>query len=132
MAYATIADLQARTTRRLTEEEQSVAEALLEDAAAMIDAAAGDEGTNAGARRTVSCRMVLRALGDGGLSGVPIGATQGSMSAIGYNQQWTIPAGGATGELYLSKSDRTLLGLGNRIGSYSPVQALTPDGGLPS
>ena len=72
--------------------------------------------------------MVIRALGDGGdAGGVPMGATQGSMSALGYSQSWTIGSGGATGELYLGKTDRQILGLGNQIGSYSPVQELVPE-----
>ena len=47
------------------------------------------------------------------------------MSALGYSQTWTMP-GGSTGELYLGKADRQLLGLSNSIGSYSPVQELAP------
>mgnify|MGYP007022400899 CR=1 FL=1 len=49
--------------------------------------------------------------------------TQGSMAARGYSQSWTL-SGGATGELYLSKMEKQLLGKGNAIGSYSPVQEL--------
>jgi hypothetical protein len=48
------------------------------------------------------------------------------MSALGYSQSWTL-SGGATGELYLSKLEKSMLGLGtigNSIGSYSPVQEL--------
>ena len=48
----------------------------------------------------------------------------GSMSALGYSQSLTIGSGGASGELYLGKTDRQILGLGNQIGSYSPVQEL--------
>lgn len=126
MAYATIEDVQARMTRDLSADEQSVAAVLLEDAAVMIDAQA--PAASAAAKLTVSCRMVIRALGDGGISGVPMGASQGSMSGLGYSQSWTIGSGGSTGELYLSKADRLLLGTGNSIGSYSPVQELAPPG----
>lgn len=124
MAYATIEDLQARIIRTLTEDEQSVASALLEDAAIRIDAT----GTTAGddAKRVVSCRMVIRALGDDSGYGVPVGATQGSMAAGGYSQSWTMGTG-STGELYLGKEDRMLLGLGNRIGAYSPLEGMVPD-----
>ncbi len=55
-----------------------------------------------------------------------MGATQGSQSALGYSQSWTI-SGGASGELYLSKLEKQLLGCGNKIGSYSPVQELVPE-----
>ena len=57
-------------------------------------------------------------------SGVPLGATQGSMSALGYSSSWTVGSSGATGELYLGKLEKQLLGMGNKIGSYSPTQEL--------
>jgi hypothetical protein len=122
MAYATYSDVQARMNRTLSTSEQSICATLLDDAAVIIDAA----GTLATAdvKKVVSCRMVIRALGDGE-TGVPVGATQGSMSGLGYSQSWTISSG-STGELYLSKLDKQLLGLGNQIGSYSPTQELVP------
>lgn len=123
MSYATTADVQARMTRPLSETEQSVCAALLQDAAVIIDTAAPNAASDA--KLVVSCRMVIRALGDGGdAMGVPVGATQGNMSALGYSQGWTIGSGGSTGELYLGKLERQLLGVGNRIGSYSPAQEL--------
>ena len=124
MAYATVTDVQNRMTRDLSTDEQAVCGFLLDDAALMIDGV--NANASAAAKKTVSCRMVIRALGDGGSGGVPMGATQGSMSALGYSQSWTIGNGGSTGELYLSKADRLLLGAGNAIGSYSPVQELAP------
>lgn len=125
MAYATVADLQARMTRTLSAAEQNVAATLLDDAAVMIDAVAKE--ADAGAKKIVSCRMVTRALGDGSdSSSVPVGASQGSMSGLGYSQSWTIGSGGTTGEMYISKSDRSILRAGNAIGSYSPVQELVP------
>lgn len=124
-AYATIADVQARMTRDMSTDEETVCSTLLDDAAVIIDAAAPNASPDA--KKVVSCRMVIRALGDGGMSGVPMGATQGSMSALGYSQSWTIGSGGSTGELYLGKSERQILGVGNSIGSYSPVQELVPE-----
>ena len=122
--YATVADVEARMLRELSTDEESVCSTLLEDAAVMIDAAAPN--ASADAKKVVSCRMVIRALGDGSSAGVPMGATQGSMSGLGYSQSWTIGAGGGAGELYLGKADRQLLGCGNAIGSYSPTQELVP------
>ena len=122
-AYATVEDVEARMTRDLTTDEEAVCGKLLEDAKVIIDAAAPSASSDA--RKIVSCRMVIRALGDGNL-GVPAGATQGSMSGLGYSQSWTIGTGGAIGELYLGKLERQLLGLGNSIGSYSPTQELVP------
>lgn len=126
MAYATIADVQARMTRTLSESEQTMCTALLEDAAILIDAYNADACEVA--KQAVSCRMVIRAIGDGESIGVPIGSTQGSMSALGYSQSWTVGSGGGAGELYVSKSDRKMLGAGDKIGSYSPVEELAKGG----
>jgi len=122
MAYATVEELQARMQRELTETEQNICEELLEDAAVIIDAY--NENANADAKRLVSLRMVRRSIGDG-TADVPIGATQGSMSALGYSQSWTIGSG-TVGELYIGKEDKKLLGASNKIGSYSPTEALVP------
>lgn len=120
MAYATVEDVQARMTRELSEQEQAVATNLLDDAALMIDQYAKNaEEVN---KKVVSCRMVIRAIGDGSMS-VPVGATQGSMSGLGYSQSWTV-SNGSAGELYLSKGDKLLLGGSSKIGSYSPVEEL--------
>ena len=120
MAYATVTDLQGRMARTLSAAEMETAKALLCDAAVMIDAIAPKAKTEA--KRIVSCRMVSRALGDGTSYGVPTGATQGSMSGLGYSQSWTIGSGGTTGEMYFGKADRILLGCGNAIGSRSPIE----------
>ena len=123
--YASTADVQDRMAREMPENERAICQALLEDAAVMIDAYA--QTAAAEAKKVVSCRMVIRALGDNQSTGTPLGATQGSMSALGYSQSWTIGSGGSVGELYFSKSDRLLLGKGNAIGSYSPVQELAAE-----
>jgi hypothetical protein len=123
--YATPSDVQARMTRTMDADEQAVCQKLLEDAAVIIDAS--NVNATADAKLVVSCRMVIRALGDGESSGVPMGASQGSMSGLGYSQSWTIGTGGSVGELYLGKLERRLLGAGDRIGSYSPVQELAPE-----
>lgn len=124
-AYATAQDVQDRMTRTMSSAEQAVCQTLLEDAAVMIDVYNVD--ASADAKRVVSCRMVVRALGDGGDSGVPMGASQGSMSGLGYSQSWTMGSGGSVGELYLNKADRKTLGCGDKIGSYSPLQELVPE-----
>lgn len=121
MAYASVADVQARMTRQLSLPEQTIAETLLEDAAVIIDS--WNEKAGDSPKKIVSCNMVIRKLGDGEDSGIPIGATQGSMSGLGYSQSWTMGSG-STGELYLAKADKKLLGVCNQIGSYSPVEEL--------
>lgn len=121
MAYATVEDVQARMTRELSESEQAICSTMLDDAGVIIDSFNKDASEDA--KKIVSCRMVIRQLGDGTDSGVPIGATQGSMSGLGYSQSWTISSG-TVGEVYLSKLDKQLLGVGNKIGSYSPVEEI--------
>ena len=122
-AYATYSDVQARMMRTMSSAEQSVCTTLLDDAAVIIDAY--NAAAPADAKKVVSCRMVMRALGDGESSGVPMGATQGSMSGLGYAQSWTL-SNGSTGEVYLSKIEKKLLAVGDKIGSYSPVEELVP------
>lgn len=119
--YATVEEVQSRMTRTLSTTEQSVCEAMLGDAAAIIDAYNSEASEFA--KCVVSCRMVIRALGDGNSQGVPTGATQGSMSALGYSQSWTIGSG-AAGELYIGKLEKKILGTGDSIGSYSPTEDL--------
>lgn len=124
MAYAEVTDVQARMSNTMTTAEQEICSTLLDDAAVVIDTY--NENASAEAKKIVSCRMVIRAMGSGGDYATPVGATQGSMSALGYSQSWTIGSTGATGELYLEKLEKRLLGTGNRIGSYSPTQNLVP------
>lgn len=119
MSYATVQDVEARTGKTYSPSEQTVIEAQLADAGILIDSF--NEDASAESKLTVSCRMVIRTLNND--SSVPIGAMQGSMSGLGYSQTWTMGTG-ASGELYLSKQDKQLLGGGNSIGSYSPVQEL--------
>ena len=122
-AYATVADVQARILYTLSTAEQHVCSSLLDDAAVMIDAVA--PGAADDAKKLVSCRMVIRALPGGQGGGqLPVGVTQGSMSALGYQQTFTFGSGGGAGELYLGRQDLRQLGLGDRIGSYSPTENL--------
>jgi hypothetical protein len=121
MAYATYQDVEARLNRTFSSEEQAQCTTLLDDAAIIIDTYNAD--ADADNKKIVSCRMVMRVMGDGTDVSVPMGATQGSMSGLGYAQSWTI-SNGASGEIYLSKTDKQLLGYANKIGSYSPVQEL--------
>lgn len=121
MAYATAEDVQRRMVKPLSDVQTNVCIELLEDASVLIDAVAPTASEEA--KKAVSCSMVIRALGSQGEVGVPVGATQGSASALGYSQSWTI-ANGSTGELYLSRTEKRLLGVGNSIGSYSPVEEL--------
>ena len=122
MAYATIEDIEVRTGKTYTNAEKIQLAALLNDAGVLIDSYAPNAADDA--KRVVSCRMVIRAFATDEDVSYPLGATQGSMTAGPYTQSWTVGSGGGAGELYLGKADKQLLGGGNQIGSYSPVQEL--------
>lgn len=123
-AYATVDDVQSRMTRTLSEDERTVCSALLDDAAVIIDAY--NAKATEEVKKVVSCRMVIRALGDGDASSYPIGATQGSMSGLGYSQSWTVSSGGAVGEVYIGRLEKKLLGVGDQIGAFSAVERMVP------
>ena len=114
-SYATVEQVEAGF-RELTTAEEAKCQALIVEAGIMIDAVA----PNAAADRkcVVTCRMVRRALGGG--EDVPLGASQGTVSALGYSQTWSLGSGGASGELYIGKAERTLLGVANKIGATNP------------
>ncbi len=122
MQYAAIEDVVAGF-RELSAEEKVRCYTLLEEAALIIDA----YNANADARhkKLVSCRMVRRQLGDDGQSSgmFPTGASQGTVTALGYSQSWTM-SGGGVGELYLSKLEKKLLGVGDKIGARSPLEGM--------
>lgn len=124
MAYATIEDVTAGMMRDVSEDETRVLTQLLDEVAVLIDAY--NSKASVDAKNLVSVRVVRRQIGDGEGSGVPIGATQGTVSALGYSQTWTL-ASGSAGEAYLSKIDKALLGKDNAIGSRSPVEDLVPN-----
>ena len=121
MLYAEVQDVEAGF-RALSKEEQTRCVALLSEAAVIIDHYSPD--ADADTKRVVSCRMVRRPLGDGedGVS-FPMGATQGTATALGYSQSWTMGSG-SSGELYLSKLEKKLLGVGSKIGARSPLEDL--------
>lgn len=121
MIYTTV-DIVQSGFRELSESEKTICQELIEEAAAIIDSVAPN--ADADNKSIVSARMIRRALGDGSTTAYPLGATQGTMSALGYSQSWTMQ-GGSSGELYLGKTDKQLLGIGNRIGSHSPLEDLT-------
>lgn len=131
--YATVEDLEARW-RTLTADERDRAGVLLEDAAVRLDASCppSDPPTaqELAARKIVSCEMVKRAMASsaGGVSGV--GVTSIQQGAGPYQE--TVQFSNPTGDLYLSKSDRKLLGCGAQVAFTVPMandDVYTPWGG---
>ncbi|SDZ88134.1 Phage protein Gp19/Gp15/Gp42 [Lachnospiraceae bacterium NK3A20] len=122
-AYATVEEIENRF-RTLDEDEKERCEALLKDAAEIIDAFSGQDVPES-TKALVSRNMVIRAFGSGDID-VPIGATQATQTGLGYTSSVTFGSG-QSGELYLSKTDKKLLHIGNHIGSRSPVEFLSGD-----
>lgn len=108
MAYADVSDLESRW-RELTEEEQARAAVLLDDASAMLAASVevdeSDEQQMA-LLKIVTCNMVQRSMSTGGDM---YGVTQQSMTAGPYAQ--TFNYANPTGDLYITKSEKRLLGI---------------------
>ena len=112
MAYATVQDVQDRMSEVMTTAQQNICSKLLDDAAIVIDSF--NANATADAKKLVSIRMVQRSMSID--SDIPMGATQGSMSAMGYSQSWTMGSNTSVGELYLNRIEKKLLGYGNKIG----------------
>ena len=120
MRYAEVSDLEARW-RPLTDDEAARASVLLEDASALIRSLGEVDGTDpdhAGALCAVTCAVVQRAMSASATDAY--GVTQQSMTAGPYTQSWSYS--NPTGDLYLTKSERKMLGLtGGYIGSIRPM-----------
>lgn len=113
MAYATIADLESRW-RELSTDEETRATALLDDAATIIDAlvTVGDDKLEVA--KIVSCDMVTRAMSASAYD--MYGVSNSSMTAGSYTQSWTYS--NPSGDIYLTKLEKKLLGIGaSYIGS---------------
>ena len=119
-SYATVADVQAGLTRTLSTAEQTVCSQLLEEAAIIIDAYNVEAESDK--KKVVSCRMVRRAIGDGG-GNIPMGATQASQSGLGYSESFTFGSGSA-GEVYLSKLEKKILGVSDKIGAQKTLDGV--------
>lgn len=116
MTYATVEDIEVRTQKTFNEAEREACEKLLEDVAVVIDCY--NKAASEDVKKLVSCNIVNRLMTTS-MSDVPIGANQGSISALGYSQSWTV-SNGSVGEIYLTKLDKKLLGVGNHIGVSNP------------
>ena len=125
MRFAEVSDVEARW-RPLTDAEAAKCAALLDDASALIASLVDVESRDEGFRelaRMAACSMVQRAMSTAAADGY--GVTQQSMTAGPYTQSWSY--GGQTGDLYLTKSERRMLGVKARGRSLHP--SLRPMGG---
>ena len=104
MAYANISDIEARW-RVLSTDEAARANALLEDAATILDGLADTEKIEPNLLCQVSCNMVIRAMSTQDL----FGASSSTITAGAYSQ--TVSYAVPSGDLYLTKTERRLLGV---------------------
>lgn len=119
MAYADVSDIEARW-RELTDEEQARAAVLLDDASTMLAALVTVDDSDqrqAAALKMVACNMVVRVMSAG--TSAVFGAVGGSMTGGPYSQSWTYEA--PTGDMYLTKAEKALLGVSAMIvGTIAP------------
>ena len=117
--FADVSDLQARW-RTLSDEESAVAEQLLQDASAMVASQVDVTGRDtyfSELLKIAVCAMVRRAMSASAMD--LFGATQQSITAGPYTQQATYD--GPSGELYLTKGEKRMLGIGGgEIGTIPP------------
>lgn len=120
MAFATVADLEARLGRTLTEDERAQASVLLEDAAAMLTALVAidpDNETQTVNLKSVNSAMVSRAMLSGANGAYGVTDATATMGPFSQRLAFSNP----TGDLYVTKAERTLLGIGRAvIGSIRP------------
>lgn len=116
MAFATVADLEARW-RSLTEAEEAQASVLLDDAAAYLQALVevdSDDEIQAANLKMVSCNMVKRAMSSSASDA--FGVTNATATMGPFSQQ--VAYANPSGDMYVSKSERAILGIGTAtIGS---------------
>lgn len=118
MAYADASDIEARW-RALSADEETRADALLDDASAILNKLVKvDESDTEQAEllKIVCCDMVIRSLS----STAGAGIDQSSMTAGPYSQSFHFV--NPSGDLYLTKMEKRLLGIATGyIGSIQPM-----------
>ena len=118
MVFAEVSDVEARW-RELTQDEQARASVLIVDASAMLAALVDVDGTDeeqAALLKSTCCSMVVRAMS--ATAADSYGATQMSMTAGVYTQSWTY--NNPTGDLYLTRLEKKLLGIGSGRFGWAP------------
>lgn len=119
MGFAEVHDIEARW-RALTVEETARADALIADASAILESlvsVVGEDERQAELLKTVCCSMVIRAMS--ATAADSYGATQMSMTAGAYSQSWTYS--NPTGDLYLTRLEKRLLGIGVGLIGWAPL-----------
>ena len=116
MAFATVADLEARW-RDLSDAEEAQASVLLDDAAAYLQALVEvdpDNEVQAANLKMVSCNMVKRAMSSSASDAFGVTNATATMGPFSQKVAYANPSG----DMYVSKSERAILGIGTAtIGS---------------
>ena len=130
MAFATYEDVEGRW-RTLTADEQVRATTLLEDASTilsgMVDVDEGD-AQQAAALKLVSCNMVICSMVASASSAFGVDELQATMGPFGQTAHFANP----NGDMYLTKLDKKLLGIGGGKGrilhpAYGPLCGYAPE-----
>lgn len=130
MAFATYEDVEGRW-RTLTAEEQTRATALLDDAATILSGMVTVDDCDvhqAAALNLVSCNMVIRSMVASASSAFGVDELQATMGPFGQTAHFANP----NGDMYLTKLDKKLLGIGGGKGrilrpAYGPLRGHTPE-----
>ena len=128
MAYADVSDLEVRW-RTLTDDEQERAEALLDDASAMLDAYITVDETDEQQMKLlkiVVCNIVERAMSTAADDGDLFGVTQQSITAGPYAK--TFSYANPTGDLYITKAEKRLLGISGTGKGRTIMYGMAGDG----
>ena len=105
MAFATVADLEARW-RTLTSEEQALAATLLDDAAVKLSEwVIEDDELQAAKLKIVSCDMVKRAMIASTSSAFGVEQLDATMGPMSQTAHFVNP----NGDLYVSKQEKRML-----------------------
>jgi len=121
MAYATIDDIEVRW-HPLNDDELTRATALLDDASVMLTALVRVDDSDeqqAEVLRKVTCNMVIRAMVAYASSAFGIDQVQATMGPFAQSTHFSNP----TGDLYLTKFEKQLLGI---IGKGGKGRVLYP------
>ena len=114
MAFATFEDVEARW-RPLTADEQKRVDELLGDAAtilARLVVVDDDDRNQAAALKLVSCNMVIRSMVAASSSAFGVDELRASMGPFDQTAHFANP----NGDMYLTKLDKKLLGVGGGKG----------------
>lgn len=122
MAFADVSDIESRW-RELSTDEEARAATLIDDASAMLSALVVVDETDeeqAELLKMVCCNMVIRAMSASEYDA--FGASQMSMTAGPYSQQWTYA--NPSGDMFITKMEKRLLGISTSyIGTIRPMMA---------